>query len=130
MLEFYSLGTLSCDLWFILFSESRHALFPLLNHRLLHTLKLSLIYISSVRGNALFWHLTAVHMKTYLIYILFASCDIEGFSIPHPLFSLCHVMTVHAPEAVMVLISLDCDCEDYDWTVTVWLGSVKLADLS
>ncbi len=33
---------------------------------------------------------------------------------------LCHAMTVHAPRAVMVLISLDSDCEDYDWTVTLF----------
>lgn len=39
-------------------------------------------------------------------------------------------MTVHAPQAAMVLISLDCDCEDCDWTVAVLLGSVKLVELS
>lgn len=39
-------------------------------------------------------------------------------------------MTVHASKAAMVLISLDCDCEDYDCTVTDLLGSVKVVELS
>lgn len=69
-----------------------------------------------------------------LIGILFFSCDIHALLwTPLPLCSfspLCHVMTVHASKAAMVLIRLDCDCEDSDWTVTVLLGSVKLVELS
>lgn len=39
-------------------------------------------------------------------------------------------MSVHAPKAAMVLISLDGDCEDDDWIVAVLSGSVKLVELS
>lgn len=37
-------------------------------------------------------------------------------------------MTAHAPEAAKVLISLD--GEDYDWSVSVLLGSINLCELS
>lgn len=50
---------------------------------------------------------------------------------PSPLCSfssLCHVMTVRASKAAMVLISRDCDCEGDDWAVL--LGSAKSLVLS
>lgn len=127
----FYLGTSSCDLRLISVSECRRAIVSLLNHQCFHALKLLLIYILFARGNAGLWSLTVLPKRASLICILFFSCDIHVWLwTPLPLCSFSPLMTVHASKAAMVLIRLDCDCEDSDWTVTVLLGSVKLVELS
>lgn len=92
----------------------------------------NLYFIRQGKCSSLAAH-TFTHDSSF-IYILSFACDVEGFiediSRPRSLSSLCHVMTVHASKTDMVLISPECDCEDYDLTVTVLLDSVELVELS
>ena len=125
----FSLGMCNCDLRLISVSEGRRAIFSPLYHQCFHALKLFLIYISFAGGNTHLLPLTVLPITHHLLsaYCSF-SCDIEGFAPLCSFSSLCHVMTLHASKAAMVLISRDCDCEGDDWAVL--LGSGKSLVLS
>lgn len=131
-LTVFSLGMSSCDLRLISVSEGRRAIFSPLYHQCFHALKLFLIYISFPGGNTHLLPLTVLPITSPLTCILFLFMWYWRLWMPpFPLCSfssLCHVMTVRASKAAMVLISRDYDCDGDDWAVL--LGSAKSLVLS
>lgn len=111
----FSLGTSSCDHRLISVSEGRRAIISLLYHQCFHALNLPFIYILFARGTAGLWSLSFTQDSLayqHIVLFMWYSCFWTPL-LPWSASPPCHIMVVHASKAVMVLISPECNCEDW-----------------